>query len=93
MDYLLIAQGEDAAAGVFVLFIIVLYFACIGLSILVGIVSFVFWIWMLIDCASNEPSHDNEKVVWILVIALLQGIGALIYYFARRPQRIRKYGR
>ena len=93
MDYLILAQAEDAAAGAFVVFILILYVACIGLSILFGVVSFALWIWMLIDCATNEPAHENEKIVWILVIALLQGIGALIYFLARRPTRIRKYGR
>ena len=42
---------------------------------------FVFWILMLIDCAKRNFKNDNEKVVWILVIALLGFIGAAIYYF------------
>jgi hypothetical protein len=53
----------------------------------------VFWIWMIVDCASNEPSVGNDKVIWILVIVLAGWIGALIYYFARRPTRIREHGR
>jgi hypothetical protein len=52
-----------------------------------------FWIWMIVDCASNEPSEGNDKVVWILVIVLANWLGALIYYFARRPTRIREHGR
>jgi len=51
------------------------------------------WIWMLIDCATNEPSTGNDKVVWILIIAIGQIIGALIYYFSRRPRRMATYGR
>ncbi|MFA6240769.1 MAG: PLDc N-terminal domain-containing protein [Candidatus Hydrogenedentales bacterium] len=51
------------------------------------------WIWMLIDCATNEPPTGNDKVVWILIIAIGQIIGALIYYFARRPRRMATYGR
>jgi len=42
---------------------------------------FVFWILMLIDCAKRNFKNDNEKVVWIIVIALLGAIGAAIYYF------------
>jgi hypothetical protein len=53
----------------------------------------VFWIWMIIDCATNEPSGGNDKLVWILVIVLASWIGALIYYFVRRPTRIREVGR
>jgi hypothetical protein len=51
------------------------------------------WIWMLVDCAVNEPSEGNDKVVWILIIVLTNWIGALIYLFVRRPERIRKYGK
>ena len=61
--------------------------------IILGFVIFAFWIWMLIDCISNEPSPGNDKIIWVLVILLLHGIGAMIYYFVRRPQRIGQFGR
>jgi hypothetical protein len=60
--------------------------------LILGIGGTVFWIWMIIDCATNEPSEGNEKIVWILVIVLTHWIGALISYFVRRPARIRQYG-
>ena len=53
----------------------------------------VLWIWMLIDCATNEPSEGSDKIVWILVILFTHGLGALIYLLARRPERKRLYGR
>jgi hypothetical protein len=46
-----------------------------------------FWIWMIVDCAMNEPSHGNDKLVWLLLIVLLPFIGSLLYFFIRRPQR------
>lgn len=52
----------------------------------------VLWIWMLIDCATKEPSEGNEKLIWILIIVLTHGIGALIYFLVRRPKRIQQYG-
>ena len=58
-----------------------------------GIGGTVLWIWMLIDCATNEPSEGSDKVVWILVILFTHGLGALIYLLARRPERQRLYGR
>lgn len=70
--------------------------AAIGLFMVVGAIGifcFVFWIWMLIDCASNEPSEGNDKLIWILVILFAQLIGALIYFFVRRPERRRRLGR
>lgn len=53
----------------------------------------VFWIWMLIDCATKEADTGNDKVTWILVIAITHLIGAAIYFFVRRPQRIAQVGR
>ncbi|MBX7257879.1 MAG: PLD nuclease N-terminal domain-containing protein [Candidatus Hydrogenedentes bacterium] len=58
-----------------------------------GIGGTVLWIWMLIDCAMNEPSSGNDKIVWIIVIALTHWIGALIYFIVRRPVRRERYGR
>ena len=52
-----------------------------------------FWIWMIVDCATKEPSEGNDKIIWILVIVLTSWIGALIYYFVRRPERIRLHGK
>jgi hypothetical protein len=51
-----------------------------------------FWIWMIIDCATKEPSEGNDKLVWIVIIVFTHIIGALIYYFVRRPRRIAQLG-
>jgi heme/copper-type cytochrome/quinol oxidase subunit 4 len=47
----------------------------------------------LISCVKNESSTDNTKVVWVVIIAVLQWLGALAYFIIRRPQRIRELGR
>jgi Phospholipase_D-nuclease N-terminal len=60
---------------------------------LIGPLCFIFWIWMLIEAITKEPTEGNDKLIWVIVIALTQVIGAAIYYFVRRPERIRKYGR
>ena len=52
----------------------------------------VFWIWMLVDCATKEPSAGNDKIVWILVIVFTHWIGALIYFLVRRPERKKQFG-
>ncbi len=51
------------------------------LFIVAVIAGFVFWIFMLIDVAKRNFKEQNEKIVWILVVALVGIIGALIYYF------------
>ena len=60
--------------------------------VLLALALMAFWIWMIVDCATKEPSEGNDKMVWILVIVLTNWIGALIYFFVRRPQRKRETG-
>jgi hypothetical protein len=64
-----------------------------GLFILGGLTVLLFWIWMIIDCAIREPAEGNERLIWVLIIVFANWIGALIYYFVRRPKRIEMYGR
>jgi len=41
------------------------------------------------DCLKHESSEGNDKLSWGLVIVLTNWIGALIYFFVRRPERKR----
>ena len=52
-----------------------------------ALLSFVFWIWMLVDAIQNKGLTDGEKVGWVLAIALLHVLGALIYFFRRTTER------
>ena len=53
---------------------------------LVGLISFVFWLWMLIDCIQNKNLSSNEKILWVLVVILLYALGGLIYFALGRKQ-------
>ena len=59
----------------------------------IGVLSMVFWISMIIDAATREPEEGNNKVVWVIIIVFTQLIGAALYLFVRRPQRIAEVGR
>lgn len=63
------------------------------LMMILGLAVFVFWLRMIIECATREPNEGNTKIIWILVILLASWLGALVYYFVRRPQRIQEVGR
>ena len=64
-----------------------------GLTFLsLAVIGTIFWIWMLVDCATKESSQGNDKLIWVLVILFTHWIGAAIYFFVRRPQRIREVG-
>jgi sterol desaturase/sphingolipid hydroxylase (fatty acid hydroxylase superfamily) len=54
----------------------------------IALLGSAFWIWMIIDCATNEPSVGNDKLVWMIVIVFTQFIGALIFYFVRHSKRL-----
>jgi uncharacterized membrane protein len=54
--------------------------------ILIILAGMAFWIWMLIECVTQEPAN-NERIVWTIIIVVAHFIGAAIYFFVRRPQR------
>jgi len=64
----------------FVLPLLLLFLVPIGLAM------FAFWIWMLVHAAQNKGLSDGEKVAWVLIIALVHFLGALIYFFVGRPK-------
>jgi hypothetical protein len=68
------------------LFFFLFPFVLMGTMCMVGALLFAFWIWMIVDCATNEPP-GNDKIVWILIVVLLNWVGAIVYFFARRRNR------
>ncbi|MBO0782940.1 MAG: PLDc_N domain-containing protein [Ktedonobacteraceae bacterium] len=57
------------------------------------LIASIFWIWVLVDCLVKEPSEGNDKIAWVLFVLLVPIIGASVYYFVRRPERIKVAGR
>jgi hypothetical protein len=51
-----------------------------------GIAMFAFWVWMLVHAIQNKGLTDGEKVGWVLAIALVHFIGALLYFFIGKPK-------
>lgn len=74
--------------------------ATLGVSVLfvllVAVVSSLlipaFWLWMLIDAIVRDPesfpSHDSaEKIVWVVVMLVLQPLAAAYFLLVWWPQR------
>jgi hypothetical protein len=78
---------DTAAAGIAVMMMMLPL-----LVMAVGVAATIFWIWMLVDCATKEPAEGNDKLTWVLIIVLTHWIGALIYLLVRRPKRIEEFG-
>ena len=74
----------EAGFGLFFLFWIVWVFG-----------GFALWIWALVD-VSKKPEHafrmvGRDKTNWILVVALAQVIGALIWRFGSARDQVKAY--
>jgi len=67
--------ASDAGAVALVFWMFAIY----GMVFLVMMACTVLWIVELVDCVRRQFHDPNEKIVWVLVIALTHFIGALIY--------------
>ena len=56
------------------------------LAAVIGLATFVFWLWMLIHALTNKGIADTEKIVWVIVVIFLPFLGSLIYFFVGRPK-------
>ena len=62
------------------------------IALLLLIATFVFWIWMLIDCLKRKENQfpnkeTNDKIFWSLIIFFTYLIGAILYYFIVKKKK------
>jgi hypothetical protein len=55
---------------------------------LLGLLYFIFWLWMLVDSLKNPRLQGTDKLIWVLVIIILPVIGPLLYFFIAKEQSI-----
>ena len=55
-------------------------------AMVIGIAGLAFWIYVLVDVVQREFPGENEKLTWVLVVALTGWIGALVYWFVGRDK-------
>jgi hypothetical protein len=46
------------------------------------LLGFLFWIWMIYECATRER-NSTEKVLWLLLVIFAPVLGSLIYFLLR----------
>ena len=79
-----VAQDEAGAAiAVGAVGLILVFYVFIGL---LALASIGIWIWALVDCIQREFPAQNDKIMWILIVALLGWLGGIIYLIAGRPK-------
>lgn len=63
------------------------------LFLLVFVGGGIFWVWSLIDAIKRPEAEwvaaGQNKLVMVLVIALLGFVGSFVYLFAARPALLR----
>lgn len=47
----------------------------------------VFWIWMLVDCATSKKLDGTNRIVWAIIICLASYLGAILYFCIVRSRR------
>lgn len=60
---------------------IILVLLILGLFTLLPVIA-------LIDVIRSDFKGTNDKIIWVIVILFLNIIGALMYYFMGRSQRV-----
>ncbi|GEM_PF-2706154 len=63
--------------------------AAMGFLAVIVIGTFIIWILALIDCVTHEFPHENDKIVWVLILVFLGFIGAILYYIVKPTRRTR----
>ncbi|WP_221029771.1 PLD nuclease N-terminal domain-containing protein [Actomonas aquatica] len=58
----------------------------LGGTLFIALPFFVFWLWMLIDCLTQE-TDPTQKLIWVLVIIFASFVGAPLYLFIRKIPR------
>jgi uncharacterized membrane protein YhaH (DUF805 family) len=55
---------------------------------LLVLVFFAFWIAAFVHCLTNRRLTDIQKLAWVLVIFVLNMLGAVIYFAVGRNPRV-----
>ncbi len=56
------------------------------ITLVIGVASVAFWLWMLIHAIGNKALSDGERIVWVLVIIFLPFLGSVLYFFIGKPK-------
>lgn len=57
------------------------------LLFMVCTVSVILWLWALQDILRSDFKTDIDKLVWVIVVAVLPIVGAVLYLLIGRKQK------
>ena len=58
------------------------------IGMLIGLAVFIFWLWALLDIVRSDFKDSATKIIWFILVFFLYFLGAAIYYFFGREQKI-----
>ena len=59
---------------------------------ILGLLTFLMWIFALIDCLRSEFEEPNQRLVWVIVIVFVPFLGPLLYFaISKKGRRKRKF--
>ncbi|AKF24868.1 hypothetical protein YH65_05305 [Sulfurovum lithotrophicum] len=58
------------------------------IGMLIGLAVFIFWLWALIDIVKSDFKDSATKIIWFILVFFLYFLGAAIYYFFGKDQKI-----
>lgn len=77
---------DDAAAAAVGAGLLGASFAVLAIFVILGIISFIIWIWALIDVIRRQFTNPSDKTLWLIVVIILGVIGAIVYLIAGRSK-------
>jgi len=59
------------------------------IDVVVSLALLSFWFWGLVDVITTDPSacRNLPKAMWVVIVLLIPGIGALVWVMIGRPPR------
>ncbi|NDK56853.1 PLD nuclease N-terminal domain-containing protein [Pontibacter fetidus] len=59
------------------------------LLLLFAVVPFTLWLWAIIDLLLGNFSENTTKLIWLVVVAFIPFLGAILYLLIGRRQKVR----
>lgn len=56
------------------------------LLLTVGLGTFAFWIYALIEIIQDDYKNDTNKILWFLFVFFLPFVGTIVYFFIGRDK-------
>jgi hypothetical protein len=57
--------------------------------LLFAVVPFALWIWAIIDLQRGKFTNNTTKLIWLVVVAFIPFLGAILYLLIGKRQKVR----